>query len=416
MDCEYAKPDDMLIDAIIARVHEKRVQERLMDRVKEVVSSMPSAKVFSVLDAKSGFLQIELDDDSSLLTTFKTPVGRFRWLRLSFGLKCAPEIFQCIMDGMLEGISGATAIIDDILIEAPDMKTHDVILRKVIEKATSYNLKLNFKKCLIRQSQVPYVGHLLTADGLKPDLAKVEAVRCMAPPTDKKGVCRFLGFVMYLSKFIRNVREEDAPLCQLLKSDVEFSWQPAQQKAFDRLKDLCSLPLLLKYYDPAEPVQIFSEASSSGLGAVLLQGNCPVAFSTRSLTDAVTRYAQIEKEMLSIVHACTKFHHYIFGKQVTVYNDHKTLLATPMHIQKMRLRLQWYDLTVRNNCSQPLIDAFHQFVTHLVFVEKQMSDRHCGPVSLLCDYKSTWQLRNENNFQNCHCIMAGSHKRFLFYT
>lgn len=70
----------------------------------------------------------------------------------------------------------------------------------------------------------------------------------------------------------------------------------------------------------------------------------------------------------------------------------------------------------RNNCSQPLIDAFHQFVTHLVFVEKQMSDRHCGPVSLLCDYKSTWQLRNENNFQNCHCIMAGSHKRFLFYT
>ncbi|KAF0043714.1 hypothetical protein F2P81_005051 [Scophthalmus maximus] len=286
---------------------------------------MPGAKVFSVLDAKSGFLQIELDDDSSLLTTFNTPVGRFRWLRLPFGVKCAPEIFHRIMDCMLEGISGATAIMDDIQIAAPDVKTHDAILCKVVERANSYNLRLNFRKCHIRQSEVPYVGHLLTAGGLKPDPAKVETVRCMTPPTDKKGVRRFLGFVTYLSKFIPNLSEEDAPLHQLIKSNVEFSWQPAQEKAFDRLKKLCSHPPVLKYCDPAEPVMIFFDASSSGLGAVLLQDDHPVAFSSRSLTDAETRYAQIEKEMLSIVHACTKFHHYLFGKQVTVFNDHKPL-------------------------------------------------------------------------------------------
>ena len=149
---------------------------------------MPGAKVFSVLDAKSGFLQIELDEASSLLTTFNTPIGRFRWLRLPFGIKCAPEIFQRIMDQMLEGINGATGVMDDILIAASTMKEHDATLRKVVERATSYNLKLNFDKCHIRQSAVPYVGHLITADGLKPDPAKTEAVRSMPPPTDKEGV------------------------------------------------------------------------------------------------------------------------------------------------------------------------------------------------------------------------------------
>lgn len=143
-----------------------------MRTIEEVISTTPGAKV---LDAKSGFLQIELDEASSFLTTFNTPIGRFRWLRLPFRIKCAPEIFQRIMDQMLEGINGAAGVMDDILIAAPTMEEHDAILRKVVERATSYNLKLNFEKCHMRQSAVPYIGHLITADGLKPDPAKTEA-------------------------------------------------------------------------------------------------------------------------------------------------------------------------------------------------------------------------------------------------
>ncbi|KAL0153751.1 hypothetical protein M9458_050972 [Cirrhinus mrigala] len=326
-----------------------------MRTIEEVVSAMPGAKVFSVLDAKSGSLQIKLDEASSLLTTFNTPIGRYRWLRLPFGLKCAPEIFQRIMDEMLEGVTGAISVMDDILVAAPTEEEHDAILRKVVERATSYNLKLNFNKCHIRQPAVPYVGHLITADGLKPDPVKIKAVQHMSRPTDKDGVRRFLGFVTYLSKFIPNLSEVDAPLRQLRKKDVEFTWQPAQQKAFARLKELCTRPPVLQFFDPSKPVEIFCDASSNGLGAVLLQNGQPIAFSSRSLTDAETRYAQIEKEMLSIVHACAKFHNYILGTHVTVYNDHKpledifkkSLLSTPMRIQRMRLRLQWYDLTVK---------------------------------------------------------------------
>ena len=345
-----------------------------MKTIEEVVSSMPDAKVFSVLDAKSGFLQIKLDHESSMLTTFNTPIGRFRWLRLPFGIKCAPEIYQRIMDQMLENIQGATAIMDDILIAGRDTEHHDQILRQVIEKATSYNLRLNYEKCHIRQQSVKYVGHLITADGLKPDPEKTKAVAEMPEPKNQADVKRFLGFVTYLSKFIPNLSEADRPLRSLLKSDVEFEWRSEHKASFQKLKELCTHAPVLAYYDPHKSAEIQCDASSSGIGAVLLQDGKPVAYTSRSMTTTESRYAQIEKEMLSIVHAATKFHHYIFGKHVQVYNDHKPLetiflkplLSAPMRLQRMLLKLQWYDLTVsyRKGKDMQLADTLSRAYLH----------------------------------------------------
>jgi predicted aspartyl protease len=325
-----------------------------MKTVEEVVSTISGAKLFSVLDAKSGFLQIKLDYESSLLTTFNTPVGRYRWLRLPFGLKCAPEIFQRVMDQMLEGIDGATAIMDDILIAGRDKEHHDTILKRVLGRVASYNLQLNFDKCLISRSEVSYVGHLISADGLRPDPEKTKAISEMPEPQDKGDVKRFLGFVSYLRKFIPNLSDEDESLRSLLKSDTAFCWQPHHRASFQRLKDLCSSTPVLAYYDVQKPVQIQCDASSKGLGAVLQQDEKPVAYASRSLSDTETRYAQIEKEMLSIVFATTKFHQYIFGKSISVYNDHKPLeaifkkplLSAPMRLQRMLLKLQCYDISV----------------------------------------------------------------------
>ena len=326
-----------------------------MRTIEEVISTIPDAKVFSKLDAKSGFLQIKRDEASSLLTTFNTPLGRYKWQRLPFGIKCAPEIFQRIMDQMLEGIEGATAIMDDILIAGSNPEQHDAVLRKVIETATTYNLKLNLQKCLIRQPAVPYIGHLLTSEGLKPDPSKVAAVRAMPTPKNKDDIKRFPGLVTYLAKFIPNLSELDAPLRELLKIDAVFDWQPAQEEAFIKLKEQCCSQPVLKYFDVKKPVEIQCDASQHGLGAVLIQDGQPIAYSSRSLTDVEGRYTQIEKEMLSIVHACKKFHPYIFGKEVTVYNDHKPLEqilkkplpAATMRLQKMILNLQWYDRIVK---------------------------------------------------------------------
>ena len=227
-----------------------------MKTVEEVVQNIPDAKVFSVLDAKSGFLQIKLDKKSSYLTTFNTPIGRLRWLRLPFGIKSAPEIYQKVMDNMISGIDGAFAIIDDILIAGKDVAEHDRILKEVVSRATSYNLKLNFKKCLIRQPSVPYMGHLVTEHGLRADPSKVSAIVNMPAPTDKEGVRRLLGLVQYLAKFIPNMSEIDAPIRMLLKSDIEFEWGHSQEKSFEKLKELCSSPPVLSFYDVNKDVQI----------------------------------------------------------------------------------------------------------------------------------------------------------------
>ena len=158
------------------------------------------------------------------------------------------------------------------------------------------------------------------------DPLKVAAVHAMPTPQNKDNVKRFLGFVTYLAKFIPNLSELNAPLRELLKIDAMFDWQQAQE-AFIKLKEqYCSQPVLT-YFNVKKPVEIQCDGSQHGLGAVLIQDGQPIAYSSRSLTDVEGRYAQIEKEMLSIVHACEKFHPktYIFGKEVTVFNDHKPL-------------------------------------------------------------------------------------------
>ena len=262
-----------------------------MRTIDDVTQHIPDATVFSVLDAKSGFMQIKLDKKSSYLTTMNTPIGRFRWLRLPYGIRSAPEIYQRIMDQMLAGIDGAYAIIDDILIAGRDMAHHDQILRHVVERATSYNLKLNFSKCLIRQSKVKYMGHILSAEGLLPDPVKVSAVLQMPAPSDKEGVRRFLGLVQYLAKFIPNLSKIDAPLRVLLKSDVQFTWDFEQEQCFRELKKLCSSPPVLAYYDVNKPVEIECDASKDGLGSVLLQEGHVIAYASRSLTETEKRYA-----------------------------------------------------------------------------------------------------------------------------
>ena len=163
--------------------------------VEEVVASFSDAKVWSVLDAKSGFLQIQLDHESSLLTTFNSPQGRYRWLRLPFGVRSAPELYQRIMDTMLEDIPGARAVMDDILIGGRTQDKHDRILERVFRRATDYNLRFNFTKCQLWQPRVHYCGHTVTAQGLEMHPDKVKAVREMPQPHTKEEVRRFLGMV-----------------------------------------------------------------------------------------------------------------------------------------------------------------------------------------------------------------------------
>lgn len=331
-----------------------RREHHPLPTVEEVVSRLPNARIFSILDASSGFWQIELDDSSSTLCTFNTPFGRYRFKRLPFGISSAPEVFQKVMTELLEGLEGVECIADDILVWGENISQHNNRLTAVLDRCREKNLKLNRAKCHTQRTQITYVGHLLTADGLKPDPEKVRAIQEMPEPADKQAVMRFMGMVQYLAKFIPNLSEISAPLRSLLESKTQWHWEESQKKSFQQLRSLVASTPVLKYFDVNKPVTLSVDASSKGLGAVIIQDQQPIAYASRALTSTQQRYAQIEKELLAVVYGCNKFHQYIYGQTTKVETDHKPLEPifkkplhqTPLRLQRMLLQLQRYSLQV----------------------------------------------------------------------
>ena len=285
--------------------------------LEEILPQLAEAKIFSVLDAKDGFHQVQLDTSSSYLTTFWTPFGRYRYLRMPFGISSAPEEFQRRIHLIVEGLPGVAVIADDILVYGcgPDYRAdHDANLRRLLQRARDSNLKLNRKKLRLGLEEVAYMGHLLTNKGLRPDPMKVQAIQALPQPTDKKSVERLLGFVKYLARFLPNLAETVAPLRKL-------------QAAFDRVKQLVTSTPVLKFYDVTEEATLQCDASEKGLGATLLQNGQPVAFASRALSRVEQTYAQIEKECLAILFAAERFDQYLLGRElVTVNTDHKPLV------------------------------------------------------------------------------------------
>ena len=344
----------------------------LMPTIEDILPSLAKAKVFSVLDAKDGFNQIRLDQQSSFLTTFWTPFGRYRWLRVPFRLKTAQEEYQKRQREVLEGLEGIQVIADDILVcgfgdtVEQANKNHDEHLRSLLRRCRELNLKLNKKKAKLRLTEVKYVGHVLTAEGVKPDPEKISTVVDMPRPVNVKEIQHFTGFINYLLKFMPHLSDICEPLRRLTKKDVEWCWESQQEKAFQECKRLATIQPILKYFDAKLPVTIQCDASDKGLGATLMQEGQPVCFAARALTETEQRYAVIEKECLAICFACDKFHQYIMCKEkVQVETDHKPLetifkkpiLAAPKRLQRMLLKVQKYQLQVQHKTGSSMFIA-----------------------------------------------------------
>ncbi|KAK7106746.1 hypothetical protein V1264_017967 [Littorina saxatilis] len=326
-----------------------------MKTIEEVVQNMPGAKVFSKLDATSGYWQLKLDEESSKLCTFNTPWGRYRFLRLPFGIVSASEIFQRVMSQMVEDIEGTEAVMDDVVVSGSNTKEHDKRLKKVMEKAKSYGLTFNDSKCEFHKSEISYVGHILSGEGLKADPEKIRAVQKMSSPQNKKELMTFLGFIQYLGKFLPNLADVSKPLRKLTEKDAVWKWTKTEEESFKKLKKLVTEAPVLRYYDPAKPLTLSVDASSTGLGCCLMQEGQPIAYGSRALTKTQQNYAQIEKETLAVVYGCEKFHTYVYGRTVEVETDHKPLQSiftkplhkAPVRLQRFMLQLQKYDLKVK---------------------------------------------------------------------
>lgn len=335
------------LNTALKRVHHPMVT------VEEIANKLSDSATFSALDAVSGFWQLPMDEASSKLLTFNTPWGRYRFTRLPFGIAPAPEIYQREMEKLFEGIP-VEIIVDDFLIHAKDQQEMDEKLKMVLDRSREVGLKFNPAKLKLRVNEVKYVGHVLTSQGLKPDPDKVKAIIDMPPPKDKEGVQRFLGTVNYLDKFIEHKAAIQGPISQLTQKDTPFVWDTPQQQAFEQLKKVLSNSPVLSYFDNNKETVLNVDASSTGLGGFVMQNGKPVAYGSRTLSDAEKRYANIERELLAIAWGVEKFHTYLYGRKVIVETDHKPLEAickkalndAPPRLQRMLLKLTKYDLDV----------------------------------------------------------------------
>ena len=274
-----------------------------------------------------------LDEESSLLTTFQTPFGRYKWNRLPFGLSVSSEIFQRHLFEAIEGLPGVYSSHDDIIVvgcgTTDDEATtdHNKNLKALLERCREKNIALNGDKLEPCRKEIGFTGHIITNKGLQADPEKNNAIIDMTPPTDVKGIQRFCGFVNYLAKFLPHLSEVMEPIRQLTKSNVSWHWGDAQDKAFNDIKTLVTQAPVLAYFNPEAEVSIQCDASDKGLGSALLQNEKPIAYASRALTEAEKRYCPLEKEMLAVVFSLEKFHQYVYAKDVTIFSDHKPLEA-----------------------------------------------------------------------------------------
>jgi predicted aspartyl protease len=328
--------------------------------IDTTLARISGASVFSKLDANHGFWQINLDEESQDLTTFLTPFGRYKFLKLPFGISSAPEVFQEYVNRTLQGQRNAAAHMDDVIVWGKDQQEHDTILEEVLTKLENAGFTLNKDKTVFSQKSTTYLGHRLTAGRIMIDDEKVAAITEMSPPVDIAGIQRFLGMVNFVGKFIPNKSEVLKPITELLSKKHDWFWGNSQQRAFEQIKTLLTSAPQLAFYDISRPTMISADSSLNGLGGVLLQQQTdqtwkPISYISRTITPSEKNYSNIEREALAITWSCDKFKDYIVGKDIVIETDHKPLTTiltskelndlTP-RLQRLRIRLMVYSYTV----------------------------------------------------------------------
>ena len=286
-----------------------------------------------------------------------------RYKRLMFGglmtlfITCAPEIFQKTMEKIFARVGGVMFYIDDIIIYAKNMEEHDIRLAAVMKQINSYNILLNKEKCVYRVTELEFLGHHLSREGVKIFKSRIAAMELMSEPTSTVAVKSVLGLITYCAKFIPELATLTYPLRVLLKKGQIFYWNEEQRKAFKEIKQILAKEETLGYFNVNDRTSVIADASLVGLGAVLIQngdnGTKIICYASKSLSEPEKRYCQTEREALALVWAVERFHFYLYGKQFELITDHKPLevifgphFRPCARIERWVLRLQSYDFKV----------------------------------------------------------------------
>ena len=308
----------------------------------EIIALLKDAVHFAVFDSTKGFFHVPLDEASKMLTAMLTPVGIYIYNVLAMGLSNATDIFESIIQQILEGLNGTINIADDVLVFACDYDSFKSNVISFLDRCVEKDLHLNADKIRINIPNVPFFGQVLTKEGLRPDPHKVDVIKQWPTPTNVTELQSFLGSVNYLCKFIPYLSDLRQPLQGLLKSNSEFIWTQVHDKAFENLKQAICKDITLQFFESDLPLYIEADASQKGIGAVMLQPNKshkntskseipnnlrPVAYASKTLTSCESNYSNIERELLGVLFSVLHFKHFTYGCKVHIITDHKPLVS-----------------------------------------------------------------------------------------
>ena len=307
---------------IVADVHPLPTIEELQSRLQ--------GNVYSKIDLKSAYHQLQLHPDSRDVTAFITHDGLMRFKRVPFGLVSAGSAFQRLLDDLLHDVPGCGHYLDDILLSGSSQAEHDQRLQTVLDRLDAARVSVNYEKSSFSVTEVDFCGHRMSAAGVTPTASLVEAVVDAPRPESLKELRSLLGLTGWFRRFINNYAEEVRPMANLLKKDTPFEWTPEVDQSFRRVKELASSSPMLKPFHQDLPTVVTSDASDRGAGAVLSQiqpdgSEHPVAFWSRTFTDTERRYSVSEREALSAVQAVERWKVYLWGRKFTLRTDHSAL-------------------------------------------------------------------------------------------
>ena len=301
-------------------------------RLEDLTSKLAGGVKFTSIDFSHAYTQLQLESDSKNFTTINTHCGLFRYLRLPFGISSCPQIFQRTIEHLFKDIPFCAIYFDNMIVSGIDDKDHYKNLNDVFQIISEKGLTVKKEKCEFFKNEVKFLGHILSAQGLKPLPERIEAVKNAPEPKSTEEVKAYVGLLNYYGKYIHNLSHELAPLYDLLKKGNRFVWGKVEKEAFEKSKTFLTSDSLLVHFNPNEQIVLTCDASPRGIAAILSHKfsdgtEKPVAFVSRSLNKAERNYSQLDREALSLVFGVTKFHKFIYGIPFTLVTDHKPLLG-----------------------------------------------------------------------------------------
>lgn len=335
-----------------------------LPRIEESLDVSGGARLFSTIDLASAYNQVEVAPEDRHKTAFATPFRLFEYNRMPFGLGGAPGTFQRIMQTIFRDELLETLIVylDDIIVFSQDISTHLQRLEMVFQKLREHGLKIEAKKCQFFRTQVTYVGHVVSADGVATDPVKTEVVTNWLKPKTLKNLRSFLGFASYYRRFVPHFAQLARPLHELVTKlyeggrhgklrgkSVECDWNRECQNAFESLKQTLTSPPVLAYPVYTQPFIVEVDASNEGLGAVLSQEQegkvRPIAYASRSLRGAernMKNYSSRKLELLALKWAGTeKFREYLTSSTLTVLTDNNPLTYLQSKCKLRAVEQRW---------------------------------------------------------------------------